>query len=78
MAPKVGQLPKKEIENSRIQSSALLCKSLREIPNNVKAVISASGINYYGGDYDNRMTFDETAPKGKGFLADVCQNGRKA
>ncbi|MCL1690284.1 TIGR01777 family protein [Elizabethkingia anophelis] len=64
---------KKEIENSRTQSSALLCKSLREIPNKVKAVISASGINYYGGDYDNRMTFDETAPKGKGFLADVCQ-----
>ncbi|MDA4747411.1 hypothetical protein NY599_23655, partial [Enterobacter hormaechei] len=47
---------KKEIEDSRIQSAELLCKSLKEIPNKVKAVISASGINYYGGDYDNRMT----------------------
>ncbi|MCL1676214.1 TIGR01777 family protein [Elizabethkingia meningoseptica] len=64
---------KKKIEESRIQSSALLCKSLLETPNKIKAVISASGVNYYGADYDNRMTFDESVPKGKGFLADICE-----
>src|SRR4051794_27550561 len=33
---------KKEIVDSRIQGSALLVKALREVPNKVKAVISAS------------------------------------
>jgi len=34
---------KKEIVESRTRSSALLVKALKEIPNNVQAVVSASG-----------------------------------
>ncbi len=37
---------KKEIVESRIQSSALLVKYLNEVPNKVKAVVSASAIVY--------------------------------
>ena len=41
---------KKEIVESRTKSGALLVKSLKEIPNKVKAVISASAIGWYGAD----------------------------
>src|SRR6266487_3654841 len=39
---------KNEIFESRTKSSELIVKSLKEITNNVKAVISASGIGWYG------------------------------
>ena len=41
---------KEEIVNSRTQSSALLVKVLKEIPNKVQAVISASAVGWYGPD----------------------------
>src|SRR4051812_404207 len=41
---------KKEIVESRTQSSALVVKALKEVPNKVKAVISASAIGYYSDD----------------------------
>jgi uncharacterized protein len=41
---------KKEIQSSRTESSKLLIKGLKETPNNVKAVISASAIGWYGDD----------------------------
>src|SRR5207237_4375352 len=41
---------KKEIAESRTQSSALLVKSIKEIPSKVKAVVSASAIGWYGED----------------------------
>ncbi len=41
---------KKEILDSRIQSSTLLIKALQEIPNNIKAVVGASAIGWYGAD----------------------------
>lgn len=45
---------KKEIVQSRVQSSALMIKALREVPNTVKAVISASAIGWYGPDNPNK------------------------
>src|SRR4026208_1921864 len=41
---------KKEIRDSRVQSSGLIVKSLTELPNNVKAVVSASAIGWYGAE----------------------------
>src|SRR5688572_18652084 len=41
---------KKEIVESRTKSSGLIVKALSEIQNNVKAVISASAIGFYGAD----------------------------
>ncbi len=41
---------KKEIIDSRVKSGELLVKALKEIPNNVRAVISSSAIGWYGPD----------------------------
>lgn len=66
---------KKEILESRTKSCALLIKALKEIPNNVKAVISASASGYYG--EDNLLSlndgFTEDDKPAKDFLAEVCR-----
>ena len=41
---------KQEIVNSRVKSSELIVKALKEIPNNIKAVVSSSAIGWYGAD----------------------------
>lgn len=66
---------KKEIVTSRTKSSKLLVKVLKEIPNKVKAVISASGIGWYGADSSIPPTklFVETDEPAKNFLAETCR-----
>lgn len=68
------------IRESRIQSSLLLVKALKEIPNNVKAIISASGAAYYGPD--NLLSlhdgFTEDDKPGNDFLASVCEQWEEA
>jgi uncharacterized protein len=64
-----------EICESRIKSSELIVKALKEIPNSVKAVVSASGIGWYGADPEipNPGPFTETDPADAGFLGKTCQ-----
>jgi uncharacterized protein (TIGR01777 family) len=69
---------KKEIIDSRIQSSNLLVKALKENKNNVKAVISASGIAWYGqatpGEKGTEKNpFIETDPAAEDFLGTTCK-----
>ena len=66
---------KKEIANSRTQSSALLVKALQENTNHVKAVVSASAIGWYGPDpvIPNPRPFEETAAADGGFLGETCR-----
>lgn len=66
---------KKEIVDSRVQSGNLLVKALSEIHNNVKAVISASAIGWYGPDpvIPNKNPFKETDPPVRDFLGTTCQ-----
>jgi len=66
---------KKEIVESRTKSSALIIKSLTEIPNTVKAVISASAIGWYGADNNETTSrpFIETAPADNEFLGETCR-----
>ena len=66
---------KKEIINSRTQSSALIARALKEIPNQVKAVISASAIGYYGADpaLPNKHPFTEDAIAADNFLGNTCK-----
>jgi len=66
---------KKEIVESRTLSSALLVKALKEIPNKVQAVISASGIGWYGPDpaIPNPRPFVETDPVDEDFLGETCR-----
>ena len=71
---------KKVIEESRTRSAELLVKTLREIPNRVKAVLSASGIGWYGPDpaIPNPRPFEETDPADKDFLGETCRRWEAA
>lgn len=67
---------KKEIIESRTHSSSLLIKALKEVPNEVKAVISASAIGYYGADKkttSKKTAFREDAKADKEFLGETCR-----
>lgn len=61
---------KKEILESRTQSSALLYETLKKTKHSVKAFISASAIGYYGCGLDDILLTEESEP-GKDFLASV-------
>jgi len=65
---------KLEILSSRVQSAALLVKALKEIPNTVQTVVSASAIGWYGPDpvIPNPDPFSEIAPSYTDFLGDTC------
>jgi len=66
---------KKEIVESRTAGSTLIVKALRETPNKVQAVISASAIGWYGADpsIPNPVPFEETAPADEEFLGEACR-----
>jgi uncharacterized protein len=59
---------KKDIIDSRVQSTLLLKQYLLKTPNKVKAYISASAIGFYGDRGNDMMT--ETSKEGSGFLAE--------
>ncbi|HXB94291.1 MAG TPA: TIGR01777 family oxidoreductase [Puia sp.] len=71
---------KRVIEESRTQTAALLVKALREIPNGVRTVISASGIGWYGADamIPNPRPFEETDPADAEFLGETCRRWEEA
>lgn len=66
---------KKEIADSRVKSGEMLVKTLRENPHHVKALISISGIGWYGPDpsIPNPHPFTEDAPADKAFLGETCR-----
>ena len=66
---------KQEIINSRVKSGELLVKSLQDITNKVKAVISASAIGWYGADpvIPNPKPFREDDPNDTTFLGETCK-----
>jgi uncharacterized protein len=65
---------KQEIADSRIKSSELIVKALKENSNNVKAVISSSAIGWYGADASipDADPFTEDDPADDGFLGTTC------
>lgn len=67
---------KKEIIESRVKSSELLVKALQENTNQVKAVISASAIGWYGEDSKDKKVknpFIETDTAEENFLGETCR-----
>jgi uncharacterized protein (TIGR01777 family) len=64
---------KQEIVDSRIHSGATIVKALQDIPNKVKAVISASAIGWYGPDRKDKKKFVETDPVDRDFLGETCR-----
>lgn len=66
---------KQEIVNSRTQSSALIVKALKEFPNKIKTVVSASAIGWYGPDttLSKQKGFTEDAQADTAFLGETCR-----
>lgn len=67
---------KKEILHSRTKSIELIYDLLKRKKHNVQAVISASGISYYGDRGDELLT--ENSGIGGGFLAEVSKEWEAA
>ncbi len=63
---------KKEILESRTQSSRLLYEALQRTPHRVKTFLSASAIGMYGADRGEEL-LTETSPAGDDFLAEVTK-----
>jgi uncharacterized protein (TIGR01777 family) len=63
---------KKQIVESRTLTSALLVKALKETANNIKTVLSASGIGWYG-EQKKTDPFKETDPPANDFLGQTCK-----
>ncbi len=61
---------KKEILDSRIQSTELLLSTLQTTPNRVQTFVCSSAIGFYGGDRGDTL-LTETSPTGTDFLATV-------
>lgn len=67
---------KKKIRDSRVKSAELIVKKLKEETNHVKALISASGIHYYG-DTDGAWA-DENSRPGNDFFGKTCVEWEKS
>lgn len=61
---------KKQIIDSRVESTALLYKTIKESDNLVRNFISSSASGYYG-DRGEEILLEDSAP-GTGFLAECC------
>ena len=61
---------KQLITDSRVLTTRILVRALSRSSSKPTTFISASGIGYYGASDDRRL--DEGAPRGQGFLADLC------
>lgn len=65
---------KKEIIESRIESSALLIDALQNNPYSIKNVVSASAIGWYGQDPSpHKDGFIESDKPANGFLGETCR-----
>jgi len=66
---------KKEIRDSRIESTKHVVESMKLATNRPTILISASAVGFYGESGDLDIT--EKSPKGQGFLADVVADWEK-
>lgn len=60
---------KKEIIDSRVNSTKMIIEAINLSPNKPKVLINGSAIGIYGNTLDKEI--DEKSPSGDGFLADV-------
>lgn len=67
---------KEVLRKSRIETTASLAKSIVYADTKPEVFISASAVGYYGNS--NSTEIDESAPKGKGFLADLSDEWEQA
>lgn len=76
VAQRWTQEAKARIRESRVDSTSLLVKALRTVPEAPRILICASGISIYGSRGDEILT--ETSSRGAGFLADVVDEWEAA
>jgi hypothetical protein len=62
---------KKAILQSRIDGTGLIARTLAELGNGPRVLVSMSGVNYYGDRGEERL--DESSTTGRGFLAEVSR-----
>ncbi len=67
---------KRRILESRTGSTDLISRSIASLRHKPSVLVSGSGIGFYGECGPDEI--DETAPKGSGFLADVCESWEEA
>ncbi len=60
---------KKLLVDSRLQMTGKVVDAIKRAENKPAVLISSSGVDYYG---ESRLTKDESAPSGKGFLPELC------
>lgn len=68
---------KKEILESRVESTNLLLKYVQKEHTNLKAYIAVSATGYYGNKTTDQI-FNETQDPGNDFLANVCYQWEQA
>jgi len=68
---------KKEIYNSRIQSTDFLCEVLAKENHHVKTFISASAVGYYGAVTSDKI-YSETDLPSNDFLGNTCSDWEKS
>jgi uncharacterized protein len=73
MDKKWDEAYRKEIEESRTQSSALLINTLQKMEHKVKVLVSASAIGWYGEDKIPNHYFTEDEKADEAFLGMVCK-----
>lgn len=76
IAQRWTEASKNEIRRSRVESTKLLVEGLKSLERKPKVLLSASAIGFYGDRGDETLT--ESAPAGKGFLPDTCQEWERA
>ena len=64
-------IQKKEIENSRINSTKFLMETLKNLRINPKVIINGSAIGFYGTSLTKE--FNENSKSGNDFLAKLCK-----
>lgn len=64
---------RKEILESRTNSSKLIINTLSSVNNKVKAIISSSAIGWYGPDKADATPFTENDPASADFLGETCR-----
>ena len=65
---------KQALRDSRVEPTEVLAAAVAA--HQVPALINASGINYYGDTGEREV--DESAPRGRGFLAELCEEWEAA
>jgi uncharacterized protein (TIGR01777 family) len=67
---------KRQIRDSRIEGTRTLARALAALDRRPAVLVSASAVGYYGDTGDREV--DETGPRGRGFLAELCRDWEAA